>query len=274
MGALRANASRGQCLDAFAVSDQMSKCMLGSVVRLHGGVLSSALGTHLSNPKKRVATSALLALGIYGLVGLAVFIAIRCVPQLVPNHETAKAFVVNVAADSQLPPPKQPTVRSVSIPQLNRPALQMVRPDAVHVQHERLHYRAFSPHMTREKPLVVAHSHDRAAPSMVSQRVSRNQKRHLLAIYTARVRARVKSAVVVPVEARELGLKASVLVEFKLSSSGRVIWAKVARSSGIATIDHAALGAIRGAHLPPLPTALHRQDLTLDLKVSIDGDQT
>ncbi|EQD46678.1 hypothetical protein B2A_08798, partial [mine drainage metagenome] len=61
-----------------------------------------------------------------------------------------------------------------------------------------------------------------------------------LALYSAILREQVRAALVVPAIARQMGLSGKTLVIFRLEPDGRMLWARVARTSGSKVLDRAA----------------------------------
>jgi TonB family protein len=54
----------------------------------------------------------------------------------------------------------------------------------------------------------------------------------------------------------------------KIARSGRLMWARVFKSSGDATYDHRVLGAVRGIRqFVPFPTALKRNWLEFEITI-------
>jgi len=80
----------------------------------------------------------------------------------------------------------------------------------------------------------------------------------LMAVYSARIRAAVQAALVFPYSARELGATGRTRVEFKLDQ-GRHSGEHVLISSGMSTLDKAALQAVRDANYPAPPEGLANQ---------------
>jgi protein TonB len=70
--------------------------------------------------------------------------------------------------------------------------------------------------------------------------------------YGAVISAAIRARTVFPQSARGSG-GGVVLVAFVIGPSGRAVSASVARSSGDAALDRAALAAVRGVAAPPPP---------------------
>lgn len=74
-----------------------------------------------------------------------------------------------------------------------------------------------------------------------------------LADYGAKLKAEINRHKAYPAAARDRHATGIVLVSFLVGPSGRVSSASVARSAGDATLDQAAVQAVRSASLPPPP---------------------
>jgi len=71
-----------------------------------------------------------------------------------------------------------------------------------------------------------------------------------------------------PSEARRLGQEGTALLHFSIDRSGRVLAARLQRSSGHAVLDREVLAMIRRADpLPPLPPVVDRERLDLVVPV-------
>jgi protein TonB len=70
-----------------------------------------------------------------------------------------------------------------------------------------------------------------------------------------------------PETARERGEEGLVLLRFRIDRSGRVLDCTVARSSGYADLDNAAVEMMRGAVLPPFPPSMPEQSLEIAVPI-------
>lgn len=68
--------------------------------------------------------------------------------------------------------------------------------------------------------------------------------------YAVEVRSRIEAGLIVPRRIAALGISGRTIVAFKLMPSGRLLWARVARSSGITLIDRASLAAVKSRIYP------------------------
>ncbi len=91
-----------------------------------------------------------------------------------------------------------------------------------------------------------------------------------LSLYSAILREQVRAALVVPAIARQMGLSGKTLVIFRLEPDGRMIWARIARSSGSDILDQAALDALHQADFPPFVPRMNHVDTTFELWVHLN----
>lgn len=91
-----------------------------------------------------------------------------------------------------------------------------------------------------------------------------------LARYTALLHAAIQSGLRVPGMVRAMRLRGIATVIFRLTPSGQLLWARLARSSGIPPIDNAALAKVKSSGYPPFPRSLPQQDTTFKIAVRLD----
>lgn len=89
--------------------------------------------------------------------------------------------------------------------------------------------------------------------------------------YTAVLNAAVQSGLRVTGMVRAMRLHGVASVMFKLTPAGRLVWAKLARSSGIPPIDEAAVARVRATVYPPFPADLPQRDLTFQIEVKLSA---
>ena len=88
--------------------------------------------------------------------------------------------------------------------------------------------------------------------------------------YEAAVRAAVLRARGYPGLARERGLAGSVRVGIMLGRQGRLLTARLVRSSGSRTLDDAALAAVRDARYPAAPPELSTDRVSLEFDIAFN----
>jgi protein TonB len=70
-----------------------------------------------------------------------------------------------------------------------------------------------------------------------------------------------------PVQARERGEEGNVAVRFTVERSGRVVEAAIAKASGSALLDEAALEMLRHAMFPAFPANMPQQQVTITTSI-------
>lgn len=90
-----------------------------------------------------------------------------------------------------------------------------------------------------------------------------------LGSYYATVLARIQAAKHYPWVAQRRSMQGAARIAFRLSSTGRLLWARIARSSGFTILDKAALAAVRNA--APYPKFPGRKDeMPASMAVNVD----
>ncbi len=97
--------------------------------------------------------------------------------------------------------------------------------------------------------------------------------RSVLARYTAMLNTAIQSGLTVPGMVRAMRLHGIATVIFELNPSGRLLWAKLERSSGIPPIDQAALAKVKSSRFPPFLKGLPRQTTTFQIAVKLSTTQ-
>jgi protein TonB len=87
--------------------------------------------------------------------------------------------------------------------------------------------------------------------------------------YAALLNARVQARLVVPEAVQMMRLSGATVVAIRVAPDGALLGASVARSSGAAPIDRAALAAVRATSLPPFHGDMPQGPVTFDLTVRI-----
>ncbi len=99
------------------------------------------------------------------------------------------------------------------------------------------------------------------SPATVAQAVDR---------YAVMLRTRIQSGLVVPRRVTALGLSGKALVAFELTPGGRLLWARIVRSSGINLVNRAALAAVRSRHYPPFTKNMPHQRTVFRVRVGLN----
>ncbi len=87
--------------------------------------------------------------------------------------------------------------------------------------------------------------------------------------YAVMIRTRIQKGLRVPAAVRALGLSGRAVIAFKLTPRGRLLWARVARSSGFGPIDRACLAAVQERLYPPFTKHMPHHALRFDVTVSL-----
>jgi len=100
------------------------------------------------------------------------------------------------------------------------------------------------------------------SPAVVAELVDR---------YAVALRTRIQAGLLVPARVAALGLSGQTLVAFKLTPSGRLLWARVLRTSGIGLIDRASLAAVRARHFPAFSAHMPHHALVFQIRVGLNA---
>lgn len=87
--------------------------------------------------------------------------------------------------------------------------------------------------------------------------------------YAVMIRTRIQAGLRVPGEVRALGLSGEAVIAFALTPGGRLLWARVKRTSGFGPIDRACLAAVRARLYPPFTRHMPHHPLRFDVTVSM-----
>ena len=190
----------------------------------------------------------LIALGLVGW-----FLTARVVPNIAAANKTVS---VRVTAPPHPPAPPRPRLTDVKAPATApvAPVLEPLSPITNGIPVPRALTLPADP-----APSSPPASSGRAGPARVNP----------YALYSDLLRRRVQQVLVVPAVARELGLRGRTLVEFRLTPSGKLLWARVARTSGASILDRAALRAIHQAVFPPFLARMRAIATTFELSVHL-----
>lgn len=99
------------------------------------------------------------------------------------------------------------------------------------------------------------------SPATVAQAVDR---------YAVMLRTRIQRGLVVPRRVTALGLSGKALVAFELTPGGRLLWARIVRSSGISLVNRAALAAVRSRHYPPFTKNMPHHPTVFRVRVGLN----
>lgn len=190
----------------------------------------------------------LIALGL-----VTWFLSARFVPQAGTLNKTVS---VRVTAPPHPPAPPRPRLTNVQAPATApvQPTIEPLTPITNGIPVPRALTLPAAP-----APVSPPASSGRPGPARVNP----------YALYSALLREHVQRVLVVPTVARELGLHGRTLVEFRLTPAGRLLWARVLRTSGMSVLDRAALLAVRHARFPSFLSRMRAVDTTFELSVHL-----
>ncbi len=102
----------------------------------------------------------------------------------------------------------------------------------------------------------------RPSPARAAQAVNR---------YAVMVRTRIQAGLVVPRSVMALGMSGRTTVSFELMPNGRLLWVRVAHSSGFGLIDRASLAAVRAVSYPPFTKSMPHHAVIFRVRVGLNG---
>jgi len=102
------------------------------------------------------------------------------------------------------------------------------------------------------------------APSMAAREAAVDQ-------YAGMVRARVQADAHVPEAVRLMHLSGTAVITFRLTPSGQLLWAKIAQSSGVGSIDRAALKSVEAGTYPPFTKNMPKHASNFNVEVHLSS---
>lgn len=174
------------------------------------------------------------------------------------GHRSSPSPVTERVAVRMVQPTVPPKPAPVTPTQVRRPEMPVVAELPVIAQSSPLPVptEAFS------VPAVVQPSAPPAAGTPAADPLQR---------YTAELNAAVQAGLRVTGMVRAMRLHGVASVMFRLTPAGQLLWAKLARSSGIPPIDEAALARVRMTVYPPFPADIPQHDLTFQIEVKLSA---
>ncbi|MEY2336419.1 energy transducer TonB family protein, partial [Acidithiobacillus ferrianus] len=88
-------------------------------------------------------------------------------------------------------------------------------------------------------------------------------------LYVSEVRLLIQANLRIPEELRLMRLSGMTVVSFELTPQGRVLWAKISRSSGIGAVDRTAEKAVRSIIYPVFSRKMPKTDTLFVVDVHI-----
>ncbi|AOU99814.1 hypothetical protein BI364_15995 [Acidihalobacter yilgarnensis] len=170
-----------------------------------------------------------------------------------PPKPPAPKPVVHTPPPKPKPPPPKPKPLPKPPPPKPKPVPKPV-PKPKPKPHRVVHHVAPVPKPVPPKPKPVADPPP-PVPVVHAAPPPRPATSSLLMIFAAQVHAAVQAVLIYPLAAKDLGLQGRTRVGFDYHD-GRVSHVHLLTGSGYASLDRAALAAVRDAHYPPPPPSL------------------
>lgn len=120
-------------------------------------------------------------------------------------------------------------------------------------------------------PVPVKQIAPKVAPIPVLPPPSKAMAAQAVDRYAVAVRSRIEAGLIVPRRIAALGISGRTVVAFKLMPSGRLLWARVARSSGIALIDRASLAAVKSRIYPAFTRSMPDHAMVFRVSVGLNN---
>ncbi|MDD2746673.1 MAG: TonB family protein [Acidithiobacillus ferrooxidans] len=99
--------------------------------------------------------------------------------------------------------------------------------------------------------------------------MSAQQTASLMGRYVGMVRPIIQQSLHVPAELRAMGLSGKATVEFEISPSGQLLWAKIIKASPLGAVNRAALAAIKKGGFPPFLKKMPKQNTVFQIDVEV-----
>lgn len=99
--------------------------------------------------------------------------------------------------------------------------------------------------------------------------LSAAQTASLMGRYVGLLRPMIQQNLHVPAELKAMGLKGKATVEFEVSPTGKVLWAKVIDPSPLSAVNRAALAAVESGRFPPFLKKMPKQNTIFQIPVEV-----
>ncbi|MFA7495681.1 MAG: energy transducer TonB [Acidithiobacillus sp.] len=99
--------------------------------------------------------------------------------------------------------------------------------------------------------------------------LSAAQTASLMGRYVGLLRPMIQQNLHVPAELRAMGLKGKATVQFEVSPTGQVLWAKVIVPSPLGAVNRAALAAVESGSFPPFLKKMPKQNTIFQIPVEV-----
>jgi protein TonB len=171
----------------------------------------------------------------------------KVVPKPLPKPVPPKPVVHHVP-----PPPPRPHPKVVIPP---KPAPTPPAPPVKQV--------------TPPKPVPMPAPKPVVTPPPAPPPMSAQQTASMMGRYVGMVRPIIQQSLRVPAELRAMGLSGKATVEFEISPSGQLLWAKIIKPSPLGAVNRAALAAIQKGGFPPFLKKMPKQNTVFQIDVKV-----
>jgi protein TonB len=171
----------------------------------------------------------------------------KVVPKPLPKPVPPKPVVHHVP-----PPPPRPHPKVVIPP---KPASTPPAPPVKQV--------------TPPKPVPMPAPKPVVTPPPAPPPMSAQQTASMMGRYVGMVRPIIQQSLRVPAELRAMGLSGKATVEFEISPSGQLLWAKIIKPSPLGAVNRAALAAIQKGGFPPFLKKMPKQNTVFQIDVKV-----
>ncbi len=123
--------------------------------------------------------------------------------------------------------------------------------------------------VTPPKPVPMPAPKPVVTPPPAPPPMSAQQTASLMGRYVGMVRPIIQQSLRVPAELRAMGLSGKATVEFEISPSGQLLWAKIIKPSPLGAVNRAALAAIKKGGFPPFLKKMPKQNTVFQIDVKV-----
>ena len=104
--------------------------------------------------------------------------------------------------------------------------------------------------------------------------LSAAEKADLMGQYVATLRPIIQGQLHVPAELRAMGMSGTATIEFEVSPTGQVLWARVIKPSPLGAVNRAALAAIKSGNFPPFLKKMPKQNTIFEIPIEVGADSS
>ncbi|MDD3760899.1 MAG: energy transducer TonB [Acidithiobacillus sp.] len=186
-----------------------------------------------------------------------------------PKSKRIAIHMVQPPKPKPVPPTPKPVVHPKPVP---KPIPHPVPKPVPHpIPHPVVHHAPTPKPLMAKTPMPTAPVVPPAPPVTPPPAPSPALAEAAIASYAALVRAQVQSAAHVPEAVRLMHLSGTAVISFELTPSGRLLWARLAQSSGVGAIDRAALQAVKSGTYPPFTKDMPKKATVFDVEVHLSA---